>query len=138
MTVTKILLALARFLDAEGVGVFKISTPYVATDTAITLKRLPASPDQAISVTLYDHEDAAYGLADAWARVQLRFRAPGPVTAVDDLADAAHAVLNDRHNFDMGGVRVSRARRLNVAPMGQDANRREERADNYELILRLP
>lgn len=133
---SEVLTGLAAFLDSEGVGTWRgDGTPYSPGETAVTLKRLPTSPDAAIAIASYDVEDGTDQPVHR-VLVQLRFRAGGSRTAVDDLADAAKTVLHMRHRYDLpGGVRVQRSRRLSVADLGTDDNRREERADNYELIL---
>lgn len=138
MNTTTLTLELCRHLHTLGAGIFNETTPYAPTDHAITIKHLPTSPDHALAVAVYGVEDPVPGLVDVTVQVQLRFRAPGPVLAVDEWADRVHGLLQYRHGVVMGDLRVSRVRRLSVAPLGQDANRREERADNYELIVRLP
>ena len=135
MTTTADLLeGVAVWLAAQGVGVYRPDSVHPAGETAVTLKRLPTAPDRAVAVNVYDtRDDLTTPLREVM--VQLRFRAPGPLTAVDEFADSVFPLLHMRHHFDAGTVRVQRAVRRSSAPMGADDNRREERADNYALIL---
>lgn len=134
--VSEVTLGLAQHLHNEGVAVWS-DTAYDPGDRAITIKALPASPDNAVAVTVYAVEDDLT-LPNVTVAVQLRFRCErGSRTAVDDWADEVFGVLHG-HRFTVGGRLVQQCRRLSVAPMGADENGREERADNYELILRRP
>lgn len=134
MSVKELLEGLAGWLAAGGFGVYKTTSPYGTADRAITIKRLPASPDWALAVNVYDISDEIM-LPTKRVRVQLRFRAPGSPTAVDEWADNVAAALHGLHHFTAGNVRIERAERINFAALGVDDNRREERTDNYELIL---
>lgn len=134
MSVKELLEGLAVWLASQGFGVYRTSTPYTAADKAITIKRLPATPDWALAVNVYDVADEI-SLPTKRVRVQLRFRAPGIPTAVDEWADDVAAALHGLHHFTAGNVRIERAERINFAALGVDDNRREERTDNYELIL---
>lgn len=133
--VSEVLTGIAEFLDGEGVGVWRPEGTYTSDEVAVTLKSLPAAPDNAVAVAAY-HVGDDLVLPDVEVLLQLRFRAArGSRTAVDDLADSAFDVLHGRHMFSAGALTVQRARRLSVAPLGADDNGREERADNYALIL---
>ncbi|MBN8883400.1 MAG: hypothetical protein J0H73_13930 [Salana multivorans] len=123
--------SVAAFLVGEGIAALAPAT----AGTAITYKRLPVTPDRAIAVTVYDIEDSIT-LPDVTVLVQLRFRGEtNDRTDVDDLADSVAAVLDGRHQFTVGALHVQRARRVSFSPQGADDNGREERADNYALVL---
>lgn len=135
MKISTIIESLAQFLDDTGVASYYPDVyPPGFTGPAVSLKRLPKLPDDAVAVAVYDMDDATV-LPGTWVSVQLRFRAAGARTRVDDLADLAFEQLHFRHHFDMGGVLVQRSRRINMASLGPDENGRDERADNYELLL---
>ena len=124
-----------EWLDAQGLATYKPGGVYAANDKAATIKRLPSYPDNAVAVSLYSTQDATV-LPNATVRIQLRFRAAkGSRTAVDEWADEVASHLHWKRNLTLGAVKVARAERINTAPMGADDNGREERADNYELIL---
>lgn len=134
--VSTVTLGVAAHLHDEGVAVWS-DTGYQDTDRAITVKALPATPDTAVAVTVYDVDDDLV-LPHVPVLVQFRFRAArGSRTAVDDFADEAFGVLHGRR-FYVGDLLVQQCRRLSVAPLGADDNGREERADNYELVLQRP
>lgn len=130
--------AVAWRLDAAGAGTWRETGAYALSETGIVLKVVPPSPDRSITVTAYA-TDEPINPGDpvlTW-RVQVRTRAPGMPDVVDDLADAAKDALVVHHQ-EWNGLRVQRCHRFSVIPMGEDDNRRHERADNYELILLRP
>lgn len=134
VSVSAVTKGLATLLDAEEIGTYRVASAYGPDETAITIKRLPAAPATAIAIAAYDVEDATVVPGDR-VRVQLRFRAPGERTAVDDLADSVLPLLHWRHHYDLGDIRVQRSERLIVADLGPDENGREQRADSYEFLI---
>lgn len=135
MKVSEITKAVAQYLDDVGVANYYPDVfPPTITGPVVSIKRLPKSPDDAVAVTVYDVDDALI-VPGTWVSVQLRFRTSGSRTSVDDLADAVFEHLHFLHRFDMAGVLIQRARRINMASLGPDENGRDERADNYELLL---
>ena len=102
----------------------------------IVEKLVPPNPDWALTVAPYSVTDEVT-LPNQTVMMQLRFRAPAdqPMTAVDDWADAVADALNLAYQFEAGDVKVARARRTLVAPLGVDDNGRMERADSYEFIV---
>lgn len=107
----------APYPDGDGVGIF-----YGALD---------AAPDRAVGVRVYNADDARLEHF-AVRRVQLRFRgAKDRRDGADELASTAFAVLQGLSR--VGGI--SGVSRLSIAPLGADGNRREERTDNYTIIL---
>lgn len=135
--IADVLKGLCVYLDGAGIGTYRPVGAYEPDETALTLKRLPTSPDRAIAVNAYGSDDSIT-LPMSVISIQLRFRAAGSRTDVDDLADAVFPLLHGRHHFLMGDILVARAYRLNFASIGADDNRREERVDNYELLLQRP
>jgi hypothetical protein len=90
---------------------------------------LGTEPDTAVGVRVYgttDERDLS------WRRVQLRIRgARGRPDGADVLAAAAFAALHELSR--VGGI--STTSRQSMAPAGADDNRREERTENYLIIL---
>lgn len=100
----------------------------------IAAKRLPATPDAGIAITVYateadDHRDGGARIR----RVQFwsRGRRGDPFSA-DRLGDDLLAHLHWLHSDPV----ISRAQRLSFALLGPDGNGRDERTDNYQVILR--
>lgn len=135
--ISDVLTSLCIYLEAAGIGTYRPVGEFQPDETALSLKRLPANPDRAIAVNAYGSSDSIT-LPVAVISIQLRFRAPGVRTDVDDMADAVFPLLHGRHHFPMGDLKVSRAHRLNFASLGVDDNHREERVDNYELLFQRP
>lgn len=135
--ISDVLKNLCAYLDSAGVGTYRSTGKYETDETAITIKRLPTSPDRAIAVAAYNSADDIT-LPTVAVSIQIRFRAGDNRTDVDDLADEAFSQLHGRHHFLMGEMKVARAHRVNFAGLGVDDNRREERADNYELLFQRP
>ncbi|WP_241985520.1 minor capsid protein [Cryobacterium sp. TMT1-21] len=90
---------------------------------------LGTAPDKAAGVRVYgttDERDLG------WRRVQLRLRGePGRPDGADVLAAPAFAALQGLSR--LGGI--SSISRQSMAPAGTDDNRREERTENYLIIL---
>ena len=108
--------------DADSLPADKVGLFYGA---------IQPNPDRAIGVRVYGStEDDVH-----WRRVQLRFRgAPYDVAGADALAGIAFTVLHELSR--VGGI--SDIRRISAGPLGADSSAREERADNYQIILDNP
>ncbi|MET7333273.1 minor capsid protein [Nonomuraea sp. NPDC005650] len=141
MTWTKQLLtAIAVRLHEQGAGVWKPpgTGVYAAGDIAITLGRLPSTPDRAIALAAYGVDQFADDPVntDSTQGVQARIRgAREDPTSVDDIADAVFNALHGWQNPAAGIILCTR--RIN-APMGVDTNQRWERADSYHLLCHRP
>lgn len=132
-----LLLGLAQYLDANGVGVYK-PTGYLASDTGIFLKGLPDAPDRAISITTYATSDMVK-IAQTTVRVQLWLRGvPNNTLDVDDLGDQLFALLQGMENRDFGSAHVIQAYRISSGQLGTDTNNRSQRSDNYQFDLNVP
>lgn len=116
---------LAGLLADAGIG----TTTPTAGHPFIAAKRIPATPDTAIGVTVYLATDQ---LLENTRRVQFRFRgAPEDPFGPDRLADDVFRLLHMRHHDG----HISRIVRESIAPLGIDGNKRDERTDNYEITL---
>lgn len=121
-------------LAAADVGVWRESSPYLFGEVGIFYGPIDESVDSGIGVTPYEVVDP-YPVGVFERRVQVRYRgARNERNGADRLASAGFAALQ-------GLVRVagfSLVRRLSMAQLGTDANSRQERADNYLIILDNP
>lgn len=90
-----------------------------------------ASPDAAVGVRVYGGtDDLVNGLRTR--RVQFWHRGPrGAVDGADKLADASFAALQGLSRVEG----INTASRLSWAPLGADGSGREQRSDNYQIIL---
>lgn len=123
---------IAYVLATAALGAWRPAGPvYAASETGIFYGAIGASPDRAIGVTVYaTDDDLVTGKASRW--VQLHFRgSPNAPRSADDMAGAAFDALHGRHHAGA----VSRFIRTSSAPLGADANGRQERSDNYQIIL---
>jgi hypothetical protein len=93
--------------------------------------RIADEPDRAVGIRVYGTDDMlTQSLAERM--VQLRFRGGrGDPRGANKLASPAFAMLQGLSR--QGGI--SDARRFSMAPLGADANGREERTDNYLITL---
>jgi len=90
---------------------------------------LGAEPDKAVGVRVYGSTDER---DLGWRRVQLRLRGEaGRPDGADALAGPAFDALLELPR--VGGI--STTSRQSMAPAGADDNRREERTENYLIIL---
>ncbi|WP_233202015.1 minor capsid protein [Cryobacterium sp. Y11] len=102
---------------------------YSSDPVIIFYGALGTTPDTAVGVRVYA---AGQDLDVAWRRVQIRVRgAQGRPDGADVLAALAFAALQGLSR--VGGI--SGISRLSIAPAGADDNRREERTENYLIIL---
>lgn len=108
---------------------------YAETLVGVYYGSIKERPDRAVGVRMYlPEDDRVTGLAVR--RVQVRYRGSrGDPTGADTLADAGFARLHTLSR--VGGISDSR-RLSSSGPLGADTNGREERTDNFEIILDNP
>lgn len=95
---------------------------------------LAAAPDRAVGVRVYGGtDDRVSGLKTRRAQLRIRGGRAQP-NGADELASAALAALQGLSR--VGGI--SDIRRFSFGPAGADGNGREERTDNYTIILDNP
>lgn len=118
-------------LAGAGPGWKYQTTGYGANDVGIFYGDLGASPDAAVGVEVYaTDDDPVTGTAARY--VQLHFRGRRGVRRdADAMAGQAFAALHGLHHTGP----VSRYVRTSSTQLGVDANGRQERADNYQIIL---
>ena len=106
-------------------------TPVPVGAVMIFYGAIDSSPDKAVGVRVYGVTDIDLEHL-RWRRVQLRVRGErGRPDGADVLADQAFLILQELSR--VGGI--SGISRQSMAPSGADENRREERTDNYTIIL---
>lgn len=132
VTLTKKICALLG--DIDGWEWRETGPAYTSAVVGVCYGRMPASPDRLVAVRVYLTDDNTQNLVSS-RRVQLRFRgARGDLDGADALADQAFARLQGLARE--GGI--SGISRLSMTPLGADENDREERSDNYTIILDNP
>ena len=130
-----LLTALALRLEAAGIG--KWSTTPGASETAITIDALPATPDRGIAMTLYPVSDD--GGTDTTIGLQLRFRGPaGNRSAVLNLIDQVFDNLHGLKNTDWANIPIVQVLHTSGAYLGTDGNNRSEHSENYYITLTRP
>jgi hypothetical protein len=132
LTTTTITWAIAQLLADAGVGVWRTGgLAYTASEAGIFYGPLLTQPDRAIGITVYAQtDDIVTGRKDRY--VQVRYRgAKGAPNGADVLADAGFNALHGTYRTSG----IARITRTSTAPLGADSNGRQERADNYQLIL---
>lgn len=127
--------AVCTQLAVAGVGVWRPTGPaYTASEVGIFYGPVGAAPDRAVGVAVYYTDDPVIGFQPT-RRVQVRYRGPkGSPWGADALSDAGFRALHD--TYPGGGI--ARIVRVSSARLGADETGRQERTDNYELILDNP
>lgn len=119
-----------QVLADAGLGWVYSQGAYTADQVGIFYGQAGPSPDRAVGVSVYATDDPRGGPARRWVQVYVR-GAPHVRRGADAMAGDVFAVLHDRHHTGL----VSRYIRVSSAPLGADDNGRQERADNYQIIL---
>lgn len=122
-------------LAGAGVGVWRPAGPaYTAAETGIFYGALGATPDRALAVAVYlPVDDVETGIALRYLQVRSR----GPRNLPDGADVLAGAVFRALHGtYPRGGI--ARITRTSAARLGADGNSRQERTDNYLVILDNP
>ncbi len=123
---------LGELLDAAGVGSW--GGPWAAADTALVVDALPASPDKAVALTLYDVQDDA--TTDSIVGLQCRVRgSAGSRTDAKDILDVLFDTLHDLKNTTLGGAPIVRIWKQSGTNLGPDSANRPEHTANYYIQL---
>jgi hypothetical protein len=127
-----LLSSIGQYLQEKGVA--KWTTPWAATDTAISVDVYPASPDKAIAMTLYPV--ASPGGTDLVMGLQLRIRGkPGNRTEDKDLLDKAEDALDGLKGTTWAGYPIVLVELKSGAYLGQDANNRPDHSLNFYITM---
>ena len=105
--------------------------PHVYAPDAVVIYygAIGTEPDKAVGVRVYGTTDEP---DLSWRRAQLRLRGvAGRPDGADKLSAPSFAILHGLSR--LGGI--SSISRQSMAPAGTDDNRREERTENYLIIL---
>jgi hypothetical protein len=138
VTATDIANGFAQILVNASIGVFNPSGAYQPADTAIVMKNVPVSPDRLVTVTVVPLTDDV-AVTQGQVMVQLRFRGvPNVPLDVDDLGDSVSPLFHGLRSTQMGSVYVVQCLRQQSVPLGQDAAKRWERADQFYLDVEYP
>lgn len=128
---TNLTLGLAEHIAQLGHGVWSPTGVFADSDTAITVKLMPDRPDRCITIAPYPiGSDDTATLVQG---MQVRCRAPGMPTDVDDLADALYNDLHSVEGLVLRGVRVNHIYRRSHTPFGRDDNNRWVTSSNFYL-----
>jgi hypothetical protein len=128
----------ARIITNAGLAQFDESGDYALTDTGILMKAVPPKPDRIITITVVPLSDDI-AAPQGQVMVQLRYRGlPGEPLDVDNLADAVKPLFHGLSNTIMGDHTLVQCDRRQSVPLGQDAAKRWERADQFYLDVEYP
>lgn len=112
---------------------------YTNDEVALFYGEIGTSPDRAVGARVYGGTDAHLEHL-RWRRLQLRIRGAGRQEngslrpdGADELAGLALLVLPSLSLT--AGSGISGVSRQSFSPLGQDANGRQERTENYTIIL---
>lgn len=104
---------------------------YDSAEVCVFYGRIPEKPDVAAGVRVYGGTDDRFP-ALSWRRAQVRLRGGrGDPAGADVLGGAVFRALQG-----LAGVPgISDISRTSFAPLGADTNEREERTENFIIIL---
>lgn len=128
---SRLMTGLGQLLHDEGVGVFSTEGTYAADAWAIFIGLTPDQPDRAITLMSYPVEDT--DLTSAITGVQIRFRGTRDPREIENQSDAVYDLLHNREHYRVNDIPVNLSWRQSGAWMGQDANQRIERVENFYL-----
>lgn len=128
---TKLMTGLAQLIHTNGIGVFATSGTYADDVWAIFLGLTPDKPDRAITLMSYPVEDT--DLINVITGVQFRFRGTRDPREVENVSDAIYDLIHNKSHYVVNGVPINLSWRQSGAWMGQDANQRVERVENFYL-----
>jgi hypothetical protein len=129
---------IAAILTGAGIGVLNPSGVSQPADTAIVMKNVPVSPDRLVTITVVPLTDDV-AVTQGQVMVQLRFRGvPNVPLDVDDLGDSVFPLFHGLRSTQMGSVYVVQCLRQQSVPLGHDAAKRWERADQFYLDVEYP
>ena len=136
---TNLLTGIAYLLAGAGLGTWRYTGAYAATETAIVLDVLPADPDNVITLTDYAVSDDPT-LSDSVIGVQVRTRCAGPdPRPVKDLDGAIFNALHGLESVTLtGGVHVVSMVRRSGVSLGQDTSNRWMKSSNYYATVWRP
>jgi len=121
----------AQLFEDASLGMFDTSGVYPEDAVGIFLGMTPDKPDRALTIMSYPVEDT--DLTNVITGLQLRFRGSRDPRQVEDLSDAVYDLIHNKSHYQVNGIHVELSWRQSGAWMGQDANQRVERVENYYM-----
>lgn len=134
---TDFLAGVAQLLDADNVAVWKPSGAYAANEIGIIIGPPSQSPPSQVALAVYNSVDDP-ALPDSTVMLQVRVRAPDDdPRKAEDLSDGVFNSLQGLR-ATVNGIRLVYGKRSSTFPLGIDGNGRQERTDNYDLMVHRP
>lgn len=132
-----LLAGVAQLLDTDNVAVWNPTGAYADNEIGIVIGPPSQSPPSLVALATYNNSDDP-AASDSTVFLQVRTRAP------DDDPRKANALAGGVFNSLQGlratvnGIRIVYGKRNSSYPLGIDGNGRQERTDNYELMVHRP
>lgn len=126
-----LIVGVAQRLHTAGVGTWRANGTYAANEIGIYVRAIPTSPDRIITLAAYPVGTGLQGMQDHRTGLQIRVRGTEDPRICDDLADAIFDDLDSLGRAVLNGVHVVDVWRQSYTSLGQDAQRRWERSENY-------
>lgn len=135
-----LLAGLAEWLAANGFGVYRENGMYAADERGIVLAAFPETPNELLSVGLYQPEYTRFSPTSprrlTATGVQIRWRLAGDPLDGVRLFDRLSQLI-DRRALVLGGI-TARGLYRSYGTVGQDANRRWLHTSNWKLTALEP
>ncbi len=128
---SKLMTGLAQLIEDEGLGTFATSGTYPPDVWGLFIGLTPDQPDRACSLMSYPVADT--DLTVVITGVQFRLRGTRDPREVENMSDALYDLLHNRSHYVVNGIHIELSWRQSGAWMGQDANQRVERVENFYL-----
>ena len=136
---SRLLVGGAEYLDASGVGDWNPAGIYTSNQTGILIRAIPPDPDRIVTLAAYPVGGNLPGMADHLTAIQFRLRGlPGNPRDCDDLADDIYDLLDGAQGLTWGGIPIVQMWRQSYTSLGDDANGRWQRSENYYLDTMRP
>lgn len=134
---TDFLAGVAQLLDTDGVAVWKPTGVYDDNEIGIVIGPPSQSPPSLVALAVYNSVDDP-AQSDSTVMLQVRVRAPDDdPRKADDLSDGVFNSLQGVRTT-VNGIRLVYGKRSSSFPLGIDGNGRQERTDNYDLMVHRP
>lgn len=135
---TDLVKGVAQYLNDNAVATYRATSTYLATETAIAFGQLPSTPDRCIAISVYGADDEVQTPLSK-LRVQFWCRGnPNDTLDAGVLAGSVFTLLQGATMLTFGTASVSQILRVSRVTLGQDQNKRQERADSYEFTVDFP
>lgn len=130
---SKLLVGLAEYLAAGGVGAWRPTGAYLAGEIAIVIRAIPQQPDRLITLAPYPIGTDLRGMQDHQTAVQIRVRGTQDPRVCDDLADEVFDRLDSSGRRTLNSVSIVDMWRQSYTSLGKDSSDRWERSENYYI-----